>query len=78
METDLQEMIRENFVAERIAIETYTEIVRWIGESDPTSRRLIEDILKEEEDHADELNDLYQPSGSMRRVTPAPAAFSCP
>ncbi|MEV8565618.1 ferritin-like fold-containing protein [Streptomyces sp. NPDC051322] len=61
-ETDLQAMIRENFVAERIVIETYTEIVRWIGESDPTSRRLIEDILKEEEDHADELNDLYQPT----------------
>ncbi|MFF3835201.1 ferritin-like fold-containing protein [Streptomyces sp. NPDC002458] len=63
-ETDLQEMIRENFVAERIVIETYTEIVRWIGESDPTTRRLIEDILKEEEDHADELNDLYQPAGA--------------
>lgn len=63
-ETDLQEMIRENFVAERIVIETYTEIVRWIGESDPTSRRLIEEILKEEEDHADELNDLYQPSSA--------------
>lgn len=60
-ETDLQGMIRENFVAERIVIETYTEIVRWIGESDPTSRRLIEDILEEEEEHADELNDLYQP-----------------
>ena len=57
-------MIRENFVAERIVIETYTEIVRWIGESDPTTRRLIEDILKEEEDHADELNDLYQPAGA--------------
>ncbi|MFD4667597.1 ferritin-like fold-containing protein [Streptomyces halstedii] len=61
-DTDLQGMIRENFVAERIVIETYTEIVRWIGESDPTSRRLIEHILKEEEDHADELNDLYQPA----------------
>lgn len=62
LETDLQGMIRENFVAERIVIETYTEIVRWIGESDPTTRRLIEDILQEEEDHADELNDLYEPS----------------
>ncbi|WP_328315800.1 ferritin-like fold-containing protein [Streptomyces sp. NBC_00388] len=61
-ESDLQEMIRENFVAERIAIETYTEIVRWIGESDPTTRRLMEDLLKEEEDHADELNDLYEPA----------------
>jgi bacterioferritin len=60
-ETDLQGMIRENFVAERIVIETYTEIVRWIGEADPTSRRLIEYILEEEEEHADQLNDLYQP-----------------
>ncbi len=60
-DTDLQGMIRENFVAERIVIETYTEIVRWIGEGDPTSRRLIETILEEEEEHADELNDLYQP-----------------
>ncbi|WP_405783523.1 ferritin-like fold-containing protein [Streptomyces sp. NBC_00859] len=60
-ENDLQEMIRENFVAERIAVETYTEIVRWIGDSDPTSRRLMEDLLKEEEDHADELSDLYEP-----------------
>ncbi|GHJ40103.1 ferritin-like fold-containing protein [Streptomyces sp. TS71-3] len=63
-DTDLQGMIRENFVAERIVIETYTEIVRWIGESDPTSRRLIEDILEEEEEHADELNDLYQPTSA--------------
>ncbi|MFD5138797.1 hypothetical protein ACFWMX_21495 [Streptomyces sp. NPDC058378] len=46
--------------------------MRWIGGSDPTTRRLIEDILKEE-DHADELNDLYQPRGGRGRVTPAPA-----
>jgi bacterioferritin len=59
-ETDLQGMIRENLVAERIVIEAYTEIIRWLGESDITSRRLIEQILKEEEDHADELNDLFE------------------
>jgi bacterioferritin len=58
-ETDLQGMIRENLVAERIVIGTYTEVVRWIGTADPTTRRLLEDILKEEEDHADELNDLF-------------------
>lgn len=39
-------------------ITTYQEMVRWIGNSDPTTRRLIEDILAEEEDHADDLNDL--------------------
>jgi bacterioferritin len=58
-DTDLQGMIRENLVAERIVIGTYTEVVRWIGTADPTTRRLLEDILKEEEDHADELNDLF-------------------
>jgi bacterioferritin len=58
-DTDLQGMIRENLVAERIVIGAYAEIIRWLGTADPTSRRLIEDILKEEEDHADELNDLF-------------------
>jgi bacterioferritin len=57
--TDLQGMIRENLVAERIVIGTYTEIVRWLGNADPTTRRLMEDILKEEEDHADELTDMF-------------------
>jgi bacterioferritin len=59
-ETDLQGMIRENLVAERIVIESYTEIIRWLGDADITSRRLIEKILKEEEDHADELTDLFE------------------
>jgi bacterioferritin len=59
-ETDLQGMIRENLVAERIVIEAYTEIIRWLGDADITSRRLIEQILKEEEDHADELTDLFE------------------
>jgi bacterioferritin len=58
-ETDLQGMIRENLVAERIVIAAYAEIIRWLGDADITSRRLIEQILKEEEDHADELNDLF-------------------
>lgn len=57
-ETDLQTMLRENLVAERIVITTYQEIVRWIGESDPTTRRMVESILEEEEEHADDLNDL--------------------
>jgi bacterioferritin len=59
-DSDLQGMIRENLVAERIVIEAYTEIIRWLGDSDITSRRLIEQILKEEEDHADELTDLFE------------------
>jgi bacterioferritin len=58
-DTDLQGMIRDNLTAERIVIGYYAEIIRWLGTADPTTRRLLEDILKEEEDHADELNDLF-------------------
>lgn len=56
--TDLRQMIAENLVAERIAIESYLEIIRWLGDGDPTSRRMMEEILGDEEDHADELNAL--------------------
>jgi bacterioferritin len=59
-ETDLQGMLRENLAGERIVIEVYTEIIRWLGDEDITSRRMMEAILKEEEDHADELNDLFE------------------
>jgi bacterioferritin len=54
----LVKMITEDLVAERIAIETYSEIVRWLGNDDPTTRRMIEDILKMEEEHADDLANL--------------------
>ena len=53
-------MIREDLVAERIAIETYSEIVRWLKDNDPTTRRIIEDILKMEEEHADDLASLLE------------------
>jgi bacterioferritin len=56
--TDLEEMLRANLLAERIVISSYQEIIRWIGEGDPTTRRLLESILEEEEDHADDLADL--------------------
>jgi bacterioferritin len=55
---DLTQMLKDNLLAERIAITTYQEIIRWIGDSDPTSRRMMEQILAEEEEHADDLNDL--------------------
>jgi bacterioferritin len=58
--TDLQGMIRENLLGERIVIEVYTEIIHWLGDGDITTRRMMESILKEEEDHADELNDLFE------------------
>jgi bacterioferritin len=54
----LTDMIRENLVAERIAIETYREIAQYIGDKDPTTRRLMEEILATEEEHADDLVSL--------------------
>jgi bacterioferritin len=54
----LADMIREDLIAERIAIETYREIVHYFGEKDPTSRRMMEEILAKEEEHADEMADL--------------------
>jgi len=55
---DLKQMLAENLVAERIVITTYQEIIRWIGEDDPTTRALLVKILAAEEEHADELNAL--------------------
>jgi bacterioferritin len=54
----LVDMIKEDLVAERIAIDSYGEIIRYIGDKDPTSRRVMEGILAVEEEHADELADL--------------------
>jgi bacterioferritin len=55
---DLAEMIQENLVAERIAIDTYRELVAYFAPFDPTSRKMLEEILAQEEDHADDLADL--------------------
>jgi bacterioferritin len=54
----LAELLREDLVAERIVIKLYGDIVAFFGTADPVSRRMFEDILKEEEDHADEIADL--------------------
>jgi bacterioferritin len=54
----LVDMIKEDLVAERIAIDSYGEMIRYIGDKDPTTRRLLEDILANEEEHADELSNL--------------------
>ncbi|MHB8382208.1 MAG: ferritin-like domain-containing protein [Candidatus Binataceae bacterium] len=54
----LTDMIREDLVAERIAIESYSDIVRWLSDKDPTTRVLIEQILKVEEEHADDMKNL--------------------
>ena len=55
--SDLKSMIRANLVAERVAIESYSQIIALIGNKDSTTRRLLEDILSDEQDHADELKD---------------------
>jgi bacterioferritin len=54
---DLKVMIRANLVAERVAIESYSQTIALIGDKDPTTRRLLEDILADEQEHADELSD---------------------
>jgi bacterioferritin len=64
----LAEMIREDLIAERIAIESYSEIARWLGSDDPTSRIMIEGILKVEEEHADDMRNLLETYGSDGKV----------
>ena len=59
----LIEMIQEDLVAERVAIESYAEIVRFLGNDDPTSRRLMEEILAKEEEHAEDLKTLLDTLG---------------
>jgi bacterioferritin len=51
-------MIKEDLVAERIAVQTYSEIIRWVGDADPTTKILIEEINKKEEEHANDMYDL--------------------
>ena len=55
--TDLKAMIRANLVAERVAIEAYSQMIRMIGDKDSTTRRVLESILSQEQEHADELSD---------------------
>jgi bacterioferritin len=55
--SDLKAMIKANLIAERVAIETYSQIITLIGDKDSTTRRLLEDILADEQEHADELKD---------------------
>ena len=55
--TDLRDMIKENLVAERIAIDSYKEMIAYIGDKDTTTKRMLEGILAVEEEHADELSD---------------------
>ena len=60
---DLVDMIKENLVAERIAIETYSEMIRYLGDGDPTTRRMMEEILAMEEEHAEDMSTLLEQLG---------------
>jgi len=64
--SSLAEMLREDLIAERIAIETYRDMVGFFGDKDPTSRVLLESILAKEEEHADEIADLLFEVGAPR------------
>lgn len=59
---DLQAMIRANLIAERVAVEAYSQMVALIGDKDPTTRRLLESILEQEQHHAEELADWLAPA----------------
>lgn len=69
---DLVDMIKEDLVAERIAIDSYREIVRFLGDDDPTSRRMMEEILAMEEEHAEDLATLLEELG--KKGEPAKSA----
>jgi bacterioferritin len=58
--SDLKAMIRANLVAERVAVEAYRQMIALIGDKDPTTRRMLEGILADEEEHADEMKDLLE------------------
>lgn len=58
--TDLQGMIRANLVAERVAVESYRQMIALVGDKDHTTRRMLEKILADEEEHADELSDWLE------------------
>jgi len=77
---DLVDMIREDLVAERIAIDSYAEMIRYVGDDDPTTRRLLEDVLGQEEEHADDMKTLLEEmlkGPESRKGRPAePAASS--
>ena len=61
--TTLVDMIREDLVAERVAIDSYRDMIRFAGASDPTTRRMLEGILAMEEEHADDLVNLLSELG---------------
>ena len=76
---DLADMIKENLVAERIAIDTYRDIIQYLGNDDPTTRRMMEEILANEEEHAEDMSTLLEHLGKKGEpAKPAPALGGAP
>jgi bacterioferritin len=65
---DLAEMIKEDLIAERVAIDSYGEIIRYLGNDDPTTRVMLEGILAMEEEHAEDLASLLRQKGAKNRT----------
>jgi len=63
--TTLEDMLREDLVAERVAIASYAEMISWLGDGDVTTRRMLEDILAVEEEHADDLLTFLREMGAV-------------
>jgi bacterioferritin len=68
--TSLVDMIRENLVAERIAVDSYSQMIQYIGDDDPTTRRMLEEILSKEEEHAEDLADLLATLDPTEKTMP--------
>ncbi len=66
----LMDMIKEDLIAERIAIESYLELIRFFGDNDPTSRRLMEEVLQQEEEHADDMATLMETLDAREPTAP--------
>lgn len=56
--TELVRMLKANLIAERVAIESYREMIAYVGERDPTTHRMLKEILAKEEEHAEDIADL--------------------
>ena len=72
--SSLVDMIKEDLIAERIAIESYMEMIRFFGDGDPTSRRIMEEVLAQEEEHADDMSTLLETLDPREPTAPPGAA----
>jgi bacterioferritin len=71
---DIVDMLEEDLIAERIAIDTYRDIIQYLGNDDPTTRRMMEEILANEEEHAEDLSSLLEELGKKGEPAKKPVA----